>query len=191
MSATVERVFSKVPVESIKTLSTNDMAVVALTIQNFMDIMFEEIKKAGFLNLEFLEKSEMFLRAVTPSYLRKEFDTLLSVFNQIEQNFQETKFYYGLTALRQLCTHETDEAKVLLDIAGIKIADYAQINSSLIIFSTHLVENIIKFVQGMRKSNQHKNTPIDELKFKINSNFQYCLLNTVAEVNMTINKLKA
>lgn len=190
MAVIIEGSFGTVPIESVRDLSTTDMAIIALVIQNFMEITFDEIKRAGFLSVEFLEKTELFLRAVTPSYPKNEFDTLLDVFNQINPNFNQTRFYYGLTALRQICTHETEAGKILLDNSGIKIANYSQINGSLIIFATHLIENIIRNVQGLRKLN-NKEITIDELKFKINAHFQSCLLSTIAEVNITINKLKA
>ncbi len=189
MPLIIEGAFGRVPVESVKQLSSNEMAIVALTIQSFMGVMFEEIKKAGFVSVEFLEKAELFLRAVTPSYPRNEFDTLLDVFIQIDENFSKTKFFYGLNALRQLCTHESQEAKILLDEVGVTLSDYTKVNSSLIIFASHLVENIIKFIQSVRKTKGIEDMSIDELRFKIDSQFQGCLLNTVSEVNMTLTKL--
>jgi hypothetical protein len=190
MAFVVEGSFGKVPIESIKQLSTDQMALVALTVQNFMVVMFDEIKRAGFSNLEFLEKGELFLRCVTPSYARADFETILAVFNQIQENFYKTKFYYGLVALREVCTQENENVKVLLKEVGLVIENYDQVNASIVIFSSHLIENLIKFIQGIRRLQGVGNMSIDEMRFQINSNFQNCLLHTITEVNITINKLK-
>lgn len=152
------------------------LALIALKIEKFLDILFVSIEKAGFTGIEFLEKSEMILRSVTPRYSMQEFLILLQVLEEIDRNFLKTDFYTGMITLRQLCTQE-----VITE--GGKWQENIDAPPNLVMFTTHLIENLRQYLYVKRQEDRVRMMDNFAMKDAIRGVFKESLYKTVLEIN--------
>ncbi|MBS0236099.1 MAG: hypothetical protein JSS50_02030 [Proteobacteria bacterium] len=157
-------------------LGSEPLALIALHIQDFLSIMLQNLDKAGFTGPEFVEKGEMMLRSVTASYPLSDFLIILHIFQQIEASFVNSSFYRGLCTLRQICTHE--------DLSGKHDIESQQVNSGnpdLIMFATHLVENLRQYFNQCRKDTRIREMTNHQIMFFLQDAFRDSLNKTVLE----------
>lgn len=174
-------------IENHEQLNPDKAALIALVMQNFLEIMYDEIKRSGFSNLEFLEKCELFLRSVTSEYDKDNFATLLHVFEQIDPEFERSKFYYGFTSMRSICTQDLVLASEITDRLHISRVPEPINLSNLLLFANHLVLNMIDFVQQVRKIPSISNMTIDELRCYLSGNYQNCVYDALNQLYLAGN----
>jgi hypothetical protein len=172
---------SPTPLNDLSAMTPEQMSLVAFALQNFMQSVVDEIEKAGFTGLEFSSKVEMFLRCVTPTYEDKDFQSILEILEEIDPKFPKTRFYYGLLALRSLCTQDYERAEMLLLNYGFLQTHHQNMSENMSIFATHLISNIVRHLYELRCNKNNKALTNEELKYIINDNFVFCLQKTVME----------
>ncbi len=157
----------------LESLTADQITLLSFTVQNFLEAMLDELKRAGVENLEMLEKSEIFLRSVTPEYDADGFVTLLNILKQVDSSFYNSKFYYSFSSLRILCNkHHEDNISFMRAIGMQGNTDTAYAATML---SLHLITNTILFIQSARKIESIKNITVDALRYYISNNFHNCL----------------
>lgn len=176
--------------ENKNELNPDKVALIALLVQNFLEIMYDEIKRSGFSNLEFLEKCELFLRSVTSEYDQESFAILLQVFAQIDENFEKSKFFYGFTSIRNICTQNMIAASELTS----RLYNYKEVNhdeeageaeeniNHILVFANHLILNMIDFIKHARKISSIGNMTIDELRYYLTNNYNNCVYNCLNQI---------
>lgn len=155
------------------------LAIMSLTLQKFISLILEEVDYAGFTGHEMLAKTEMFLKAVTPSYPSKSFQDIMTTLEEIDARFPQTKFYYTLNVLRALCT---GKGKELLEI----IQGNSEIGHSIqemVFFTTYLIENTIKYVQYFRSAKVSDNLSNLEFKENLKKRFDELVLLSITSLN--------
>jgi len=162
---------------------TQDIASVAMTVYAFMDYMFDEIEHAGYSSHEFTSKSELFLKAVTPTYPIESFKDILLTFNKIDSRFPQTKFYRGFQGLRALCSGDHNAVIELIDDEGrAKLIDKRVVNKSLVFFGTFLVEKIIRFIKEYKAQNNLREISVKDVRKKIDDHFDHIVVQTVSHL---------
>ena len=159
------------------------MTFMSSIARRFIHAMLDVIERCGFSSAEFLEKSELFLRSITPSYRKESFIAICKVFREVDPNLVDTEFYRSLLALREICTQENNNLKKVLSDSGIGfyVANLDEDDiTNLIIFITHLIENLIRHVQSLRLD-KTKNLDIADIRSSIESNFQQAMLYTLLQ----------
>ncbi len=164
----------------IQKIRTREVASVAMTVYSFMDYMFEEIEYAGFQGVEFLAKSELFLKAVTPTYPLTGFNQILKTLLDIDTRFPRTKFFQGFQGLRSLCSGDCGDTVELVNQAGkTQLQDTSSLSRDLIFFSTFLIEKIIRMIKEIRNNKDSANLTVKEYRKQIDEHFDNCVVQTV------------
>lgn len=167
--------------EEAQKIRAQEVASVAMTVYTFMDYMFEEIEYTGFKGPEFLEKCELFLRAVTPTYPANGFDQILQTLSQIDSRFPRTKFFQGFQGLRYLCTGEKGRVVEMINDSGkAHLVETKNLSTDLIFFGTFLIEKIIRLIKDFRKIKETESWSPAECRKKIDEHFDHCVMQTVS-----------
>ncbi len=162
---------------------TQEVASVAMTVYTFMDYMFEEIEYTGFQGVEFLEKCELFLKAVTPSYPATGFNQILQTLLHIDNRFPRTKFFQGFQGLRSLCSGDSGKVIELIQSDGkSQISNTSNLHKDLILFGTFLVEKIIRMIKQIRAKKEASQWPTTEYRKQIDEFFDQCVVQTVSHL---------
>ncbi len=162
---------------------TQEVASIAMTVYTFMDYMFEEIEYTGFQGVEFLEKCELFLRAVTPSYPVTGFNQILQTLLQIDNRFPRTKFFQGFQGLRSLCSGDGGKVIELVQSDGKSIiSNTSHLHKDLILFGTFLVEKIIRMIKQIRAKKEASQWSTVEYRKQIDEFFDQCVVQTVSHL---------
>jgi hypothetical protein len=173
--------------KEINKARASQIALMAITIERFLHIMYEEIEKLGFSNLEFLSKIEMFLKCITPSYPDAAFQQLLEVLSSVDPLMAETRFYNGLKALRALSKGDVDEPmEMILEDGRVKSGNIKMISHELAFFTTFLIENLLKKIKELRKQHDVKAIEIPAYLEILSKQFDDCVIKTIFSIK-TIN----
>ncbi len=162
--------------ELFSKLGAEPKALIALHIEQFLGLLMREMDRAGFIGIEFVEKSEMMLRCVTSTYPLSDFMVIIHIFQQIDASFVHTEFYRGLLTLRQICTHDD-----LTRQPNISSQDVNSGKPDLIMFATHLVENLRQYFNYFRKKPEIRKMSNTEIKFALQDSFRDSLNKTILE----------
>ena len=160
-----------------------ELAIMAVTLHRFMEIIFSQIVKSGIDNIEFLAKSELLLRSITPTFKQENFQELLFVMESVDPQMKESLLYYGLVSLRLICTGESEESIEVFDKDGTShgVIDRVQL-SDCSFFITFLVEKIIKLITDLRKNQISRHLKSQDFMNKIDSKFDEMVLETVTMI---------
>lgn len=160
-----------------------ELAIMAITLHRFMEIIFSQIIKSGINNIEFLAKSELLLRSITPTFNKDKFSELLAVMESVDPKIKESLLYYGLVSLRLICTGETEESIEVYDKDGINHGKIDKMQlSDCSFFITFLVEKIIKLITELRKNNISRHLKSQDFMNKIDDKFDELVLETVTMI---------
>lgn len=160
-----------------------ELAIMAVTLHRFMEIIFSQIIKSGIDNVEFLAKSELLLRSITPTFKKENFKELLYVMESIDPKMNESLLYYGLVSLRLICTGESDESIEVFDKNGVSHGSIDKVQlSDCSFFITFLVEKIIKLITELRKNNISRHLKSQDFMNKIDDKFDELVLETVTMI---------
>lgn len=159
---------------------SNLLALISATLHYFIDMIIDEVNRAGFTQVEFLEKIIFFLRATTPSYSDEKYLLILQTLVEVDKRFPETEFFYGLESMRKIATGDNKKSleiiqgtfKVNIDIDFDQYAD-------LTFYTTYLIENTIAYITRLRMSNDVMNKDNAYLKKTIDDRYDNCVLQTV------------
>ena len=165
------------------TQKARELAIMAVTLHRFMEIIFSQIIKSGIDNVEFLAKSELLLRAITPTFKKENFQELLLVMESIDPQIKSSLLYYGLISLRLICTGESEESIEIYDKDGTShgFIDKVQL-SDCSFFITFLVEKIIKLITELRKNQISRHLKSQDFMNKIDDKFDELVLETVTMI---------
>jgi hypothetical protein len=164
-------------------VKAQEVASIAMTVYTFMDFMFEEIEHAVISGPEFLSKSELFLKAVTPSYPIQSFKDILNVLMQVDPNFSRTKFYQGLQGLRALCSGDYAAVIELVNDNGKSKLTYQNfVDRNLVFFGTFLIEQIIRSIKDLRRNPDTAKMTTKDFRKQIDDQFDSCVINTVTKL---------
>lgn len=163
-------------------IGADKLALISLKIEDFVLVMLDEVERSGFTNVEFLVHSQLFLRSITPSYQQEDFLMLLRVLNDTDPEIINSAFYFSLISLRKLCADGSGVQEVF-KVAGLSqpLANNKSL-TSLAMFSTHFIENIIQQITLLRADKASRNKTIAEYKFEISKCVHKSLSKTLAEV---------
>lgn len=164
-------------------VGADKLALISLKIEDFVLVMLDEVERSGFVNVEFLVHAQLFLRSVTPSYKQEDFLLLLKVLNDTDPEIINSAFYFSLISLRKLCSDGSGAYEVF-KVAG--LSPSLNINqkslTSLVMFSTHFIENIIQQIALLRADKASRTKTIAEYKLEISKCVHKSLSKTLAEV---------
>lgn len=164
-------------------IRAQEVASISMTVYTFMDFMFDEIERTGFQGPEFLSKSELFLKAVTPSYPLKNFEEILTTLNKVDNRFPQTKFYKGFQGLRSLCSGDYEATIEIMSSSGVgHVADKNVVDKNLIFFGTFLIEQIIRYIKKLRNSPDLSKMSTKDFRKAIDDQFDHCVINTVTQL---------
>lgn len=162
------------------------LALISMTVYRYMDYMMEELEKAGFTGIEYLEKCELFLKCVTSSYSRKSFDQLLQILEGSDPLFKDTKFYFGIKALRALCTGEgVEKIEIMKGLDHFENVSTQDLGHEVVFFTTFLIENVQRYLRHFRTDKSLHKSTIAEYKHKIGEEFDACVVGTVLSIGQT------
>lgn len=160
-----------------------ELAIMAVTLHRFMEIIFSQIVKSGIDNIEFLAKSELLLRSITPNFKKESFQELLLVMESVDPQMKESLLYYGLVSLRLICTGESEDSIEVFDKDGISHGIIGKIQlSDCSFFITFLVEKIIRLIRDLRKNQISKHLKSQDFMSKIDNQFDELVLETVTMI---------
>jgi hypothetical protein len=161
-----------------------ELAIMAITLHRFMEIIFSQIVKSGINNVEFLAKSELLLRSITPTFKNEKFRELLNVMESVDPKIKDSLLYYGLVSLRLICTGETEESIEVYDKDGVNYGKIEKLQlSDCSFFITFLVEKIIKLITELRKNNISRHLKSQDFMNKIDDKFDELVLETVTMIS--------
>lgn len=159
------------------------LALVSMTVYKYMDYMMEELGRAGFDGVEFLAKCELFLKCVTNGYSKQSFDQLLKVLEDSDPEIVKGKFYYGIKALRSLCTGEgVENIEIMKDLDKFENIPSNQLGHEVVFFTTFLIENIQRYLRHFRDDAQIVALPLERCKHRIADEFDNCVVGTVLSI---------
>lgn len=164
-------------------LDLTQIKALSSKLLSFLRIMLEEVEKLGFTNQEFLEKMELFTRAVLLTYPKEDFKQLLTIMLDVYPKFYQTKFYMGLIALRRVCSLEfTQKFPGLENIPkGLlpELQEGMDLDHDTIFFITHLMLNISQSINEMRNKPELSTIPAGQLRQQVSDGFPGILAHTI------------
>lgn len=161
------------------TVNAKELARMAMTIYKYLSYTFDELEHAGFIGLEFLEKTELFLKCVTPSYPELSFSQILSTLEQLDNRFPKTKFYGALVGLRALCNGGNEVIELVNEHGGHDHEFTERVKRELVFFVSILIEKLLRNVREYRKQKGVAGFPNNELRNILEDKFDECVMQTL------------
>lgn len=151
------------------------LAVLSMTVHKFVNIICDEVERAGYGSMEFSSNVELFLKSVTPDYPIQSFEATLEVLKSTDPNMTQTSFFYGLNCLREMICHDIGEAKYN------PLARF-QVDPSSIIFMVNLINTINSDLYSLRRLPDTRSQPISYVRQHIDVKFDEIVLKVIKEV---------
>jgi hypothetical protein len=160
------------------------LALMAATVHNFIDVMLNEIERAGFVGIEYIEKASFFLRIITPSYEEEKFLQVLNTLEKVDARFPQTRFYTGLKTLRTIVAGKPEGYKHLAPTSYTAIEEMLHANPvELVFFTSYLLENLLRHISTLHTHyNNSRVVDIKQIRANIDSKFDEIVLNTVGHI---------
>lgn len=158
-------------------------AAVSIALHKFVSVMFDELEYTGFKGVELIEKLELFLRAVTPTYSAKSFSDILSVLDKLDPRISQTKFYYGLNILRDMCTGKGRDFIEIIKGADNNIK-YDQ--GEMVFFIVFLIENVIRSLRDLRAVKSTRELDNQQIRQLINEKYDENIIKTALSATSSV-----
>lgn len=165
--------------------NAKELARMAMTVYKYLEYTFDELEHAGFTGLEFIEKTELFLKCVTPSYPELSFNQILSTLEQIDNRFPKTKFYGALVGLRALCNGGNMVIEIVNERGGHDNEFTDRIRKELVFFVSILIEKLTRHLREYRKQKDIAGFTNQSFRVIIEDKFDECVMQTVYLLNTT------
>lgn len=164
----------------IETKRAGVLALMAATVHNFVDVMLNEIEKAGFIGIEYIEKASFFLRIITTSYEEEKFLQVLKTLEKVDERFPQTRFYSGLKTLRTILAGKPEGYKHLAPASYKVIEEMLKTNPvELVFFTSYLLENLLRHISALHADSKSIEFDIPKLRTNIDAKFDEIVLHTV------------
>ena len=152
-------------------------------VKTFMSLIFNQIEKIGIVNIEFLAKSEMFLKAVTISYSKDNLKQILTTLKAVDENIDKTLFFHKINSIRAIITNDFEGELYIYNNQGNLIITLSKSEAlELSFFTASLIEAIIKFCHELRKERNAKFMKSIYFRYRIQSQFINLVKNTIDTV---------
>lgn len=169
-------------------LSTADRAknltVMSMLIKESVDMIFDQVEKIGFRGVEFIEKTEVFLKVTTTSSSDRIFNDIIQTLKDVDPCFQNSKLHFSLMTLRSLNTNKYDPS--VLDFIKFnqdQNTDLRLIASELGFFSGFLTEVIIRFMDSNRRDIKNLKISPQEFQSKFDEAFDGMVVNLIQKIS--------
>lgn len=151
------------------------LAILAMTLHKFINVICDEVERAGYGTMEFSSNVELFLKSVTPDYPIQSFEATLEVLKSTDPNMKETSFFYGLNCLREMLSHDIGEARYN------PLARF-QMDQASIIFMVNLIDTISGDLYALRRMPDTRTQTISYVRQHIDARFDDLVLKVIKEV---------